>query len=93
MTSFRTQLEAMGSALILIKMLPDGTVWSLTCTNDDDAESPSVLNIFTAEPEWPLFQELLALGKPTDRSTSDGEQFVSFRHGALLVSLIEEEKS
>jgi len=88
------QLDAIGSALLFIKMLPDGTVWSLTCTNDDDAESPSVLNIYIDEPEWPLYQELLALGKLTDRSTrNDGEQFVSFRHGTLNVSFIEEEKS
>jgi hypothetical protein len=90
----RRQLEAMGTALLLIQRLSDDTVWALTCTNDDDAESPSVLNIFVPSSEWPRYQSLLRLGKPTDRSTHEGgEQFLCFRQGTLHVGLIEQEKS
>lgn len=93
MTSFQQQLEAMGTALLLIKKLPDGAVWAMTCTNDDDASSPSVLNIFAPECDWAIIRSRLNLGKPTDRSTDEiSEQFLSFRHGTLLVSLIEQEE-
>lgn len=93
MTAWQTQLEAIGSALLLIQKLPDGTIWSLTCTNDDDATSPSVLNIFAPESEWTLLRDRLKLGRAIDQSTrADREQFLSFRLGTLLVSLIEQEE-
>ena len=94
MSPFQKQMEAIGSALLLIQKLPEATVWSLTCTNDDDAESPSVLNIFIQESDWKPFQEHLKLGKPTDRSThEDGEQFVCFRQGTLHIGFIQQEES
>ncbi len=90
--SFRQQLEAIGSALLLIQRLPDGSVWSLTCTEDDDAESPSVLNIFVRSDQWVGLTERLKLGAPVDRSTNEiGDQFITFRHGTLLISFIEQE--
>lgn len=90
--SFSKQLEAMGTAIIFINALPDGTVWSLTCTNADDAESPSVLNIYAQQGAWQTLRNLLKLGKPVDKSaTADGDQFVCFRHGTLYISIIEEE--
>lgn len=93
MNAFRQQLEAIGSALLLVQKLPAHTVWALEVTNDDDAESPTVLNIFTEQDEWPILIALLHLGAHTDRSTSqNGEQFVSFRQGTLLVSIIEPEE-
>jgi hypothetical protein len=94
MTAFEKQLEAIGSALLRIPNLPDGSVWSLTCTNDDDAESPSVLNIFVPESEWLILQGRLKLGKSVDRSTSGiGDQFISYRVGTLLISFIEVENT
>jgi hypothetical protein len=92
--SFEKQLEAIGSALLLVPKLPSGTTWALTCTNDDDAESPTVFNIYAPEDTWSNLQSVLHLGKPTDRSTHEGEdQFISFRRGTLLVSFIQQEES
>lgn len=92
MSSFRKQLEAIGSALILIERLPAHAVWALEVTNDDDAESPTVLNIFTEEEQWLPLIASLRLGKAIDRSTNDkGDQFISFRQGTLLISIIEPE--
>jgi hypothetical protein len=92
--SFSKQLEAIGSALLLIQKLPAHAVWALECTNDDDAESPSVLNIFAEEDQWAGIALSLRLGKPVDRNTSDrGEQFVSYRQGTLHISLIQREET
>lgn len=85
MSTFRKQMEAIGSALLLIHKLPDWAVWSMTCTNDDDAESPSVLNVFAAEAEWTSLAESMALGKQVD----EGQGYRSYRQGTLLISLIE----
>lgn len=87
MTNFRTQLEALGSALLLIQKLPDGTVWALTITNDDDAECPSVLNVYIEREHWTKYINLLSLGRAIDTS----ESFMSWRQGTLLVSLINPE--
>ena len=93
MSTFRKQLEAIGSALLLIEKLPSGAVWALEVTNDDDAESPTVLNIFATEEHWPFIITSLHLGKPTDQNTEGkGDQFVSYRQGTLLVSIIEQEE-
>jgi hypothetical protein len=94
MSGWKQQLEAIGSALLLIERLPDGAVWSLTCTNDDDAESPSVLNIFAEESEWTTIITRLRLGKVFDRSTTGNEeQFITFKQGTLTISIIQEEQS
>jgi hypothetical protein len=91
MSNFHMQLETIGSALLLIQKLSDQEVWALECTNDDDAESPSVLNIFTEPERWPHLILLLRLGKPVDSYKT----FLSFRQGTLHISLIkpEEEKN
>jgi hypothetical protein len=92
MSAFKQQLEAIGSALLLIQRLPAHTIWALEVTNDDDAENPTVLNIFAEQNEWLSLVVSLRLGKHTDRSTHEqGEQFISFRQGTLLVSIIEQE--
>lgn len=94
MTSFQKQLEAIGSALLLIKRLPEGSVWSLCATNDDDAESPTVLNVFADEEHWGGITSALGLGRALDRGRAGQsgrlEKFVSFRQGTLMISLIEE---
>ena len=87
MSSFQTQLEAIGSALLLIQKLPAQSIWALELTNDDDAESPSVLNIFAEREEWPMLMVSLRLGKPVDSE----KNFLSFRQGTLHISFIEEE--
>jgi len=92
MSAFRQQLEAIGSALLLVQRLPAHAVWALEVTNDDDAESPTVLNIFAEQDEWLSLALSLRLGKNVDHSTDEkGEQFVSFRQGTLLISFIEQE--
>ncbi len=88
MKNFRTQLEAIGSALLLIERLPAHTVWVLEVTNQDTAEEPTVLNIFADRDEWAMLQVSLRLGKPTDNDV----MFRSFRQGTLYISFIEEEK-
>jgi hypothetical protein len=78
---------------LLVQKLPSHAIWALEVTNDDDAESPTVLNIFAEESEWLSLIVSLRLGKATDRSTDEkGEQFISFRQGTLLVSIIEQEE-
>lgn len=90
MTTWKDQMDALGTALLLIQRLPQGTTWSLTCTNDDTAESPSVLNIYVIHEGWPQLCERMRLSKPTTRSSrEDEDQYVSYRQGALLISLIE----
>lgn len=87
MTS-RHQQDAISAGLFLVQKLPDDVAYGLTCTNDD-----SVLNIFAPESRWREIRATLALGEPADRSIeSDGEQFLSFKIGALLVSIIEEDR-
>lgn len=94
MTNFRKQLEAMGTALLFVQKLPPNTVWSLTCTNDDDADSPGVLNIYTTESNWFNLASILDLKKITDRSTTEnGDQFVSYKVGTLMVSFIQTESA
>lgn len=90
--NFNHQLEAIGSALLLIKRLPIHSVWALTCTNDDDAESPTVLNVYAPVEEWSYLQDALKLGKHLNDSHSGGSKFISFRQGTLLISLIEEDE-
>ena len=85
LTDFQRQLDAIGSALILISKLPHRTVWSLCCTNDDDMESPSVLNIFAMKADWQRVRDALKMGEPVDTD----ENFLSFREGTLLISIIE----
>jgi hypothetical protein len=52
-----------------------------------------VLNIFAEQDEWLSLIASLRLGKHTDRSTDErGDQFISFRQGTLLVSIIEQEE-
>ncbi len=82
----REQLEAIGTALLMIEKLPAGTVWALTCTNDDDTDSTSVLNIYIASENWNNFRAFLRLENLVDRD----ETFVSYHKDALTVSFIEE---
>jgi hypothetical protein len=87
MTTFQSQLEAIGTALLLIPKLPEGTVWALTATNDDDARSPTVFNIyFRDDPEAETLVTLLKLGEPVD--VDQDEEFASWRRGTLFISLI-----
>lgn len=90
---FRCQLEAIGTALIIIRNLPEGTIWALTCTNDDeDARSPTVLNIFAPEKDWESLAERLHLPEPpVDESPDAGDQYRSYLYETLLISLIVQE--
>lgn len=88
---FRNQLEALDAAKLLIQKLPAHAVWSLSVTEDDDYESPTVFNVFAEEEDWPKLMVSLRLGKPVDRSTDEkGDQFLVFRQGTLLISFIEQ---
>jgi len=81
------QLEAIGTALLLIKKLPDNTYWSLTVTDDDCTSNPSVLNIyFRDDVEADDLAKILNLGEPVDFDLRD--EYVSWRLDTLMVSLI-----
>ncbi len=87
MPEWEGQLEALGTALLLIQKLPSGTVWAVTITNDDNGNEPSVLNIFYSEPDtFEMLVHRLRLGAPVDME----DEFTSWRRGALLISLIKE---
>jgi len=90
MTAFQRQLEAIGSALILIQKLPDHAIWALEVSNDDDTDSPTVLNIFAPTHEWSSLVERLKLGRHTDEGTKD-VMFKSYKQGTLHISIIEED--
>jgi hypothetical protein len=88
MDSFTSQLEALGTALLLIKKLPATTVWALELTNDDDMENSSVLNIFYRDQAFAdQLTTLLRLGEAIDVE----DDFTSWRRGTLLISLIKEQ--
>lgn len=96
MASFdhRNQIAALHVAAQIVEELPPGTIFGITVTDDDDYESPSVFNIFAPASEWDRLKRLLLLrtdGPPADQ----GERFISFRIGPLMVSFQEpeEEKS
>lgn len=87
------QVTALHTAIRYISAIPAEAYWSLTVTDDDDASSPSVLNLYAPEEYWPKLQSILGLKNPTDRSTNDiGEQFITYRDGALNISLIDIEE-
>ena len=90
MSAFQKQLEAVAVATRLIERLPAHAVWALEVTNDDDADSPTVLNIFAPVYDFPGIAMSLRLGKAVDRGEKD-VKFVSYRQGTLHISIIEEE--
>jgi hypothetical protein len=87
MTPFRTQLEAIGSALLHIQKLPKETVWSLICTDDDTAQSPSSLTIYTPADTW---DALTALLKLRSRPTEDLPTSRAYQQGTLYITFTEE---
>jgi hypothetical protein len=89
MTPFRQQLEALGSALLLIERLPAGTIWSLTCTNEDGdgRDDSTVLNIYAPPDQWSLLEKRLRL--VGDNQHVPGE-FLSYRQESLTISLTKE---
>jgi hypothetical protein len=87
MTGFQNQLEAIGTALLLIQKLPHTAVWALELTNDDTLRSPSVLNIFYREDEEvETLRTLLKLGQAIDIE----DDFISWQQGTLYISFIKE---
>lgn len=89
MSSFEKQLEAIGTALLMVQKLPEKTIWGLHCTNSDDAESPSTLNIYIPRGSWYTMHALLRLGNSVDSQMGE-MKYVSYRKGQLLISFIEE---
>jgi len=85
--NFKPQVEAIASASALIPLLPEYAVWSLTVTEDDDAMSPSVLNIYADPWEWPMLVRHLKLGSVVDQ----GEMYASYQNKTLVISLIKKE--
>jgi hypothetical protein len=88
MSAFRLQLEAIGSALLLIQRLAEGTVWALIVTNDDDQrKAPTVLNIYADPLDWAAICDRLKLKNPCDHQL---DEFISFQQGTLLISITKE---
>lgn len=85
MTPFAAHLEAIQTATELIELFPDGTVWALEVTNEDNGEAPSVLNIFYQEED---FAESLITLLELDNPYDQGQSFTSWRYGCLHISLI-----
>lgn len=84
--AFQKQLEALGTALLLIERLPPGTIWSICCTNEDDTDQ-SALNIYAPEREWARL--ILALKLKGDSQLVPGV-FQAFRRGTLTVTFTKE---
>ena len=58
---FSDQLKATRAALDLMRRIPQGTIWSLSVTNDDDPSAPSALNLFVPRAEWKQLAAVLKL--------------------------------
>lgn len=79
-------LSALQLAQETVGRIPAGVRWGLTITDDDDYDSPSVLNIFVKTEEQRV-KVRLALGlKPVDES-DDWEMYP--QQGALQISVRE----
>lgn len=84
------QIAATRAALHLLGKIPPGYRWALTVTDEDDKESPSVLNIYVPEADWKYVANKLQLKLSSDT----GAEYESWRVSkTLLVSLLDEEKS
>jgi len=89
MTNYGAQSTALQEALRILRLLPAHLIWSVCITDEDGADCPGSLNIFTdTEEGWSQMREMLKLGKPSDY----GDDFQSFRIGVLTVSLIKKEQ-
>jgi hypothetical protein len=81
--------QAIMAAHALVGLLPPQTVWAFTVTEADSWAEPPVFNIFVpVGANMRGLAETLKLGKIID----EGETFLSYRSGALLVSIIEQEE-
>lgn len=88
-TPWKLHVEAMREAERIVGVLPGGTQWSFTITDDDYPDGQSALNIFLMYGEsMRTIAAMLNLGNPTD----EGEDFISYKKGPLLVSFIESEE-
>lgn len=73
-----------------IEALPNGVVWSFTCTDEDDSTSPAVLNIYIKEEQWSTVVAMLEFKRYVERSTKDEiPKYVTYRDGAVAISLIQ----
>jgi hypothetical protein len=85
---FPNQRASIQAALQVLDELPQFFRWSLTITEADTWEDPSVLNVFTRPGgARRTIGEILNLHEIVD----EGETFTSYRVGPLLVSIVEEE--
>lgn len=89
--SFSHQLQGLANAILLIKMLPDDTVWAVHSTDDNDNRyNRPTLNIYMDPNRWNWLRQHLKLGKPVEENRLGiGEDYITFHVGLLSVSLIE----
>lgn len=93
MTPFDLQTTSIQEASRVISLLPSDSVWSLCATEDDDIESPTVLNIFIKPTLRDRYiAHFLSVGIGLGKASDVGESFISYRRGGLLISFIEEEE-
>ena len=85
MGNFPLHEEATRSAERMIGKLPEGSRWSYFVCDDDNPVVPGTLNIYYSKPSWHLIAMLLNLTTVVD---SD-DDFITYRHGPIHVSLME----
>lgn len=83
----KQQLEAIETAAALISKLPPNTVWALCVTDDDDQDSPAVLNIYGTT------ASMLDLSDRLVGEWEIGRGYLMLTRGSLEISLITEEAS
>ncbi len=89
MNYYVNQRAALEAAVQITEVLPPGTIFGITITDEDSYSSPSVFNIFAPASEWSYLKRLLSLDDPP---ADHGERFISFRVGPLEVSIQEPEE-
>lgn len=89
--SFPIQRTAIEEAGKIIRVLPEDTRFSLTVTEADRYDDPSVLNIFVPKGEISVILVFVALVVDIHKTATRGATFVSYRHESLMVSIIEDE--
>lgn len=87
---YTNQTAALRAAAILVEALPEGTTFGVEVTDADTRDDPGVLNIYTKSLEE-RDRVILRLGIQHAESTDKVANFISYRLGALLVSLVVEE--
>jgi hypothetical protein len=91
---YENHVIAIKEAARLVPLLPSGAVWSVFISNEDNPQTPGVLNVYVPTEAARLrIRALLGFGTPDDEVKSELNTFESHAKAALLLVSIEEENT